>query len=357
MQIKSLEIFSLRNIEHLQINPSPKFNLIYGENASGKTSILEAIYLLGMGRSFRTSNFRKVIQNTQHKLTIHTYLENNEQDNMLSIGAEKDILGANRLRVSNQDVSIAEVARLLPIQIIHYDSFDLLNGHSKNRRQFFDWGMFHVKHNFLDVWRKFNLALQQRNKALQNRVGRQELNAWDEQYIRQAEQVHQLREEQFTIYREYVNQLMLDFELTGISLKLNGGWDTNKNLADILSEDVFKDTKNGFTQHGPHKADLIILHNELMAKDVLSRGQQKILITVLKLAQLLMVKSEMNKESIVLIDDLPAELDLSNLTKILTYLNKMGSQSFITAIDPTFLKGQLANWQHEMFHVKHGRIS
>ena len=147
MFIESLNLSHFRNFKEVATSPDRHINLITGSNGSGKTSLLEAIYLLGFGRSFRPGGFRQLINEHADQFTIFCRTENH------SIGVRRTTSGDQTLRLDNANATkMSEVARLVPVQLLTPESVDILLEGPSLRRQFLDWGVFHVEHSFYSDW-------------------------------------------------------------------------------------------------------------------------------------------------------------------------------------------------------------
>lgn len=356
MPISCLKVNNLRNITQAILEPAATFNVIYGENGSGKTSLLEAIYLLGVGRSFRSRNIEHVIQANSERTTVFGLLQEPNQS-PLPLGIERDKSGAVTIRINEYNVkSIAELAHYLPIQLLNQDSYQLLTGSPKFRRQFVDWGLFHVEQSFFTLWKRFYRSLQQRNAALKNRVADIEIKLWDKEFIESANLLDSVRKKYMALYIPLFEQVLQQISIQhSIELTYRQGWRQDNSLADALKESYLRDKQFGFTHNGPHRADIDIKINKIAVSQVLSRGQQKILAYGLQLAQGLLLTESVNRHCLYLIDDMPAELDEKHMNKVLRFLEKSQAQLFLTCITPSQFKPYLDN-KGKLFHVKHGEI-
>lgn len=357
-------------------------NVISGPNGSGKTSLLEAIYLLGMGRSFRSAKIAPLINHDMEDLVIH--------GDILGVGGQHHTLGLLRARSGQQQAridrkpvsSLVELARELPLQILDSDSFSLVDGGPKVRRQFMDWGVFHVKPSFLDVWRRAQRALRQRNSLLRGGLGHGSpyaefvtsvagleaesqggggLDAWERELVFAADQLDGLRQEYLDMLRPHLSQMLGAFpELPSISLEYRRGWRADRRLSELLLGGRQKDREMGYTQIGPHRATLEIKAGGVSAVDVLSRGQQKLLVASLKLAQGACLAEATGRQGVYLVDDLPAELDREHRKTLCGLLAGLGAQVFITSVDADIVSGSVLvePWfkQDEIkwFHVEQG---
>ncbi len=357
MALIRLDISDFRNLGLVKLEPLPSgFNLICGNNGSGKTSLLEAIYYLSLGRSFRSSVTSRIIRNTADKFSIFAQAL---QDNAsVSLGLERQQNGELKIRMAGKDVnSIAELANLMPVQLINSNCHNLVDSGPIFRRKYLDWGVFYFNKDFLRVWRQFERVLKQRNAALRTTRSKQELHVWTRELVESAAQLDQLRQ-------EYVQQLLpLIMSLTpklfvvpDLELTYQLGWNNHTDYQSVLEASLDKDMQLGYTQFGPHRADLKITINHIPAKDILSRGQQKLLVCAMILAQGALLQSYTNKRPIYLIDDLPSELDTVSRSNLIALLSKQTAQVFVTAIERNTLDETLIEMPIKLFHVEHGCV-
>lgn len=354
MQITHLKAATFRNIKSLSIAPGKHINIIYGENGSGKTSILETIHFLGLGRSFRTHRIGRIIQYEQPEFIVFAKL-----GNAISVGIEKQRRSKSTIRINGDTVpSAASLAENLPLQLATSESFKLLSAGPKYRREFIDWGLFHVEHRFFPLWKRYHKALKQRNASIRSHMGRQQIVLWDEELVSAAEEIEALRQ-------QYMGQLSEEFSLfinrlvdiEGISFCYQQGWEQGKNLKTVLDENFQRDSERGYTQFGCHRSDMLIMQHGYPVQDVLSRGQQKVLVYALRLAQGSLLKKLTDKQCVYLIDDLPAELDQDKRARVMACLDELGSQVFVTGIYKEDIASIADLSNAAMFHVKHGAVS
>lgn len=361
MTITSLRITNFRNLATVDLTPcSTGLNIIYGNNGSGKTSLLEAIHYLGLGRSFRSSLSARLIRQETEKFSIFSQLVN-ESERHIPIGIERERHGATRLRIAEQDISsMIELASYLPLRVINSQSHHLFESGPVYRRKYLDWGLFYQTDNFLPCWRHFERVLKQRNTVLRDGRSKSELDSWTTELVRYGLELDQLR-------RQYIEALVplvvkVSQELLGITnleMKYQPGWDESTNYASHLARIYMEECKSRFTQLGPHRADLDITIGALPAKHFLSRGQQKLLICAMILAQGILLSQSTNRRIVYLVDDLPAELDLLSRKRLISLLSRQQTQVFITAIESKTICN-LINDKSEVpmkvFHVEHGSI-
>ena len=467
MTFETLTASNVRNLENISLNFSPDINLFYGSNGAGKTSLLESLHLLSLGRSFRSYQANKVITSGQSALIVSALWQG------MRIGIERRTNGEGTLRVNQETrTKISDLTKQIPLMLFYSQSFQLVEGAPELRRQFMDWPLFHVKPNFHSLWQRFQKSLKQRNTYLRSEsIDDQLLDLWDIQLTEPSLILDKQRKE---ILQELNNETLkyLDYLLPKVKVELSyrKGWPENKieklsstkyqseettgsnhnltakmesrdirdesdeaeqvkaiisesaknenssissgittntftvenknqsiylseeksannspqevlsktnnslsnsthrsisdepitsttnnfSLEDKLAEKEIQlhlgtlkqarqgDIKAGYTRNGPHRGDLKIKCHQGLAKDVLSRGQTKLLVIAMKLAQISLVRKQRQGKIVVLIDDLPSELDAIHRRKVCQLLSTLDVQLFITGMDREQLLG---DWQ------------
>lgn len=356
MSITRLSITQLRNLKEVNILPCPQLNFIFGANGSGKTSILEAISLLAHGRSFRTHKFRRLINHEHNQFAVFGLL--NSEMAEIPIGVSRHRNGETQFKVAGEVVQTSgQLAENLPLQIINADSFSLLSGSPSIRRQFFDWLVFHVKPDFRQQWKHLQRCLKQRNSLLRrDKIAYPDLLPWDHEICRLSACIQQSRE----YCLELFIQAYKDFACGApIELDYMSGWKFGEPLLEQLRGSFDKDKQQGYTSLGPHKSELKIRVEGIPAAEVLSRGQQKTLVTALHLAAASAFADVSGRCCVFLIDDMPAELDAEHIGLLGSWLNALGGQVFITGINvETIMESwpEIEQKHSAMFHVKHGQV-
>lgn len=361
MAIQALSITNFRNLTAVNFNPIMSgLNIITGLNGSGKTSLLEAMYYLSHGRSFRTSSAAKIIHHQEKKFTLFAQLEANGQITV-PVGIERNNIGDNKLRLANKDIaSIMDIAHYLPMRLINSQSYFLFESGPQYRRKYLDWGLFYQNEQFYPAWRYFHRALKQRNALLKNGCSQNELQPWSLELVRYGNELDILRKKYLQLIRPFFDECvkaLLDIE--NVMVNYFAGWDESMDLGEALAENYHDERRLGFTQCGPHRAELEIAIDMIPVKHYLSRGQQKLLICAMILAQGMLLTQETNKNLVYLVDDLPAELDVYSRKKLLALLAKQNTQVFITAIDSDIVSEVIDNQfqvSQRLFHVEHGTL-
>ena len=360
MSLLRLTVTGVRNLHPVTLLPSPRINLLHGANGSGKTSVLEAIHLLGMARSFRSVRLQPVIQTEQTTLTVFGEVQQPEGgSNSLGIGRERT--GELHIRIDGQSArSAAQLAEALPLQLINPDSFRLLEGAPRVRRQFLDWGVFHVEPRFLAAWQRLQKALRQRNSWLRHgRLDPVAQAAWDRELCLASAEIDAYRRAYLQALKPiFENTLAQLLELSGLTLSYYRGWDKDRELQEVLAGSIQRDMALGHTQAGPQRADLRLRLGGHNAADILSRGQQKLVVCALRIAQGYLLNEAKHGRCVYLVDDLPSELDERHRKSLCRLLEDLQCQVFITCVEAHVL---MDGWRTEtpvaVFHVEHGQIT
>ena len=334
---------------------------MFGSNGSGKTSLLEAAHILGTARSFRAGPAKSLITHGEEQYAVHGEwtLESGARR---SLGVQRSRSGEIVLRVAGEPSrSVAELADELPLLLIDAESFDLLVGEPANRRRFLDWGVFHVEHDSREHRRRFQRALAQRNHLLRrDKLSAGELEVWTRDLAIHGAAVSAARERFLLALEKEFEPLAAALipELGAVQLAYRCGWDATQTFADALQRSLASDREQRFTQSGPQRADIRVTVDGHPAAQTLSRGQQKLLVCALKLAQGRMLARQQG-EVLYLIDDLPSELDRERCERVCRALAGMQVQSLITCVDAGAISRE---WLGEasqvaMFHVEHGQVT
>lgn len=356
MRLHLLEAENFRNLEKLAIQPSRGINFIYGLNGSGKTSLLEAIYFLGRARSFRSSSNQQLIAHGKDHFLLFAELDTSQQKR-IKMGARRDH-AQHQFKVAGQTIRrSSELTSILPLQIIEPGLHELLDSGPEFRRRFLDWGVFHVEHDYGAVSQSYRQALNQRNAALKARLPQRQIKQWDKALVEYGMKLDAARKRYLEELMVFITELPYFAELSRMcSFDYYPGWNLQKGLAEALEEQLSTDLQRGFTQSGPHRADIRIKSGKEKARDILSRGQQKLLVAILLLAQCQFIANREGERPVILIDDLVAELDAVNQRRFLEFVEDSGCQAFITATSRDDLVRLGEGMSYGMFHVEHGQV-
>ena len=355
MRFARLEISYFRNLSSVALELNPGLNFFYGANGAGKTAVLEAVHLLGRGRSFRTHRARTLIQHDAETLTVRATVED-EQRGAQSVAISKNLVGHTELKINGlTERRLSEAARLVPLQVMLPDIAELVFGGPQIRRQWLDWGTFHVKPEYLRSLREYLRILKQRNAAL--KLAHSDLEPWTTQLVQAAEIVDAHRV-------DYLKAFVPEFEHTigrlapelAISLVYRRGWPDGESLDKVLGEWGLREVKSGATQAGPHRADIELRVGASKASAVLSRGQGKTIASALKVGQARLLAESARRSSVFLIDDVGAELDESHNSRFFEMLEEMGCQILATSTQKPVNANPFTGERINVFHVEHGKV-
>ena len=360
MRLTRLEVAGVRNISLLSIDCNPGLNLFVGPNGAGKSAIIEAIYLLGRGRSFRSSSIVPLIQHGAETLRVGALLED-AQRGTANARLVRHLDGRSELRLNDRaEKRISQIARLMPMQLMLPDASSVVFGGPEERRKFVDWGTFHVEPSYLEGLREYQRVLQQRNAILRAANGREtglakESDVWTSRLIELALGVDRSRRGYLELLVPAIAaQLKALAPELSVEVSYRSGWPEAVTLEESLSEGLSRDVKSGVTNCGPHRADLRLDAGPGRAAATLSRGQAKVVASAMRLAQAQLTSDLGGRRSLFLIDDVGAELDQPHNERFFRALEALGCQVFATATVALPLSNAFAGAQRQLFHVEHG---
>ena len=341
-----------RCLENAELVLGPRFNLISGANASGKTSLLEALAYLGRGKSFRGASTSNLTQHGKEDFVL--FGEVDRAEGKISVGVRNGREGLE-VRVAGENASgAAALAEALPLQVIDPEVHNLIAGGPELRRRFLDWVAFHVEHDHLMIWRRFKRALKQRNAALKSRSSEAAIRSWNAEFLGLAEKLDESRRRVLELTTESLQehgQALLGAELAFEYLR---GWPREKSLESALEGGIERDLQMGSTQSGPHRADIKVSYDERQARKLVSRGQQKLLASSMILAATETAQAALEKPLLLLLDDPAAELDGDSIARLMAAVSALGCQVVATSLDPEAL---VFPEEPVMFHVEQGVVT
>jgi DNA replication and repair protein RecF len=371
MALAELSLQDLRCIESARLEFGTGINLIYGANGAGKTSLLEAAFLLGRGRSFRNRLNERLIRHGQPFARVvgktHPTREGLGVADAVSASAvatgpvhtlgleirrEGTEGGGTIARLDGAPVrSLADLATAFPVQALDPDAHKLIEESAARRRRWIDWAVFHVEHSFAGAWSRYQRALQQRNAAL--RMGSREVAVWEPEMAREGESLTASRERVMVALQPYWAEISAELVGLDLTLGFQAGWDRSASLADALTASTPRDRDRHTTTIGPHRADVSLRLRGKLAREVLSRGQQKLAAVALHLCQLEFLKREHGLLPTLLLDDPSAELDQDRLGRFIRRVQRLDTQIIVTALERDT---RLFGTPDRVFHVEQGRV-
>jgi DNA replication and repair protein RecF len=335
VSLSRVQVTDFRCLHSVDLELDPHFTLISGPNASGKTSLLEALYVLGRGRSFRTRRLEHLIRHATERFVVFGEV-NTSVRSRVPLGVEGTSAGVRARIGGDRPTTLAQLALLLPVQIIDPEVHRLIEEGPSRRRRFLDWGVFHVEPAFVGHWQRYQQTLKQRNAALKSRQPRAVVSAWDAELARSGEALTAARARYVAALDEQARIIGRNLLGMDVALGYRSGWTKESTLAEALAQALSHDQEAGVTQVGPHRAELSIRLDAAAVKDRISRGQQKLLAAALLIAQLKLFPENSTVRPTLLLDDPAAELDDARLAGLIVEVASQQVQLVVTTLHSEF---------------------
>ena len=329
MILNSFSCTDFRCLASVQLELADRFNLVYGANASGKTSLLEAVAYLGRGKSFRGAPTERLVRHGATEFLLHGKVRSGSRE--IPVGVRNGRAGLELSVDGARNGGAAALAAVLPLQVVDPEVHSLVAGGPDHRRKYLDWLTFHVEHGYLDLWRRFRRALKQRNAALRDGMTR-ELASWDVEFVQLAMSVDAAR-------RSALDKALPVLEAVGLRLLAGEvgfdyarGWPSGVSLEQALTASLDRDLQVGSSGAGPQRADLRLIYDDRQARKLVSRGQQKLLACAMILAASRTVQLHLRQPLLLLLDDPAAELDPYSLGRLMEEVVDLEAQVVATAL-------------------------
>ncbi len=351
MALRHFTATNFRCLTSIALEADPQYNLIHGQNASGKTSILEAIAYLGLGKSFRGAGAQDLISHGESEFVLLGKVETEAR--LATVGVRNSKEGLEAKIDGDRAASASALVEMLPLQVIDPEVHNLVAGGPEQRRRYLDWIAFHVEQSYPQRWRRFRRALRQRNAALRDAAARSAIAAWDREFLEAAAAVDETRRRVLGIAKGPLEEKGAALLGSEVSFEYRQGWAAGQALEEALTAGWERDRLTGTTYAGPQRAELGLIYDERQAKRLVSRGEQKLLACTMILAATEVVQMALERPLLLLLDDPAAELDEEAIDRLLTGVFRLGSQIIATALEPKSLPFPE---QPAVFHVEHGEL-
>lgn len=362
MYIKNMYIKNFRNYNDLKIDYSDKLNIFIGENAQGKTNLLESIYYMAIGKSFRTSKDLELIYLNENNLYYKMNLIKKNTNESIEIGMDR--LKNKKIKVNDNEIKKkSELLGILNVVIFSPEDLKIIKGGPKERRDFLDNDLNQIMKSYNYYLLNYNKILKTRNKILKEyRYKKIDLEPWNIQLINYGSNIIFLRKEFIKrlsiltklIHRKITNErenLKVKY-ISSFDIEMEFGLDEIKNhFRNNLKMKIKEEIERRSTLIGPHRDDLDFYINDMDVKKYGSQGQQRTTVLSLKLGELELMKKETGEYPILLLDDVMSELDEFRQKDLIGSLKNI--QTFITTTDYGFL--EKIN-KYKLFEIKNGQI-
>lgn len=334
MSLRRVQVTDFRCLQSANLDLDSRFTLVSGANASGKTSLLEAIHVLGRGRSFRTRRLDHLIRRGSERFIV--FGEVDSAHRRVSMGVEGSSQGIRAQLAGTKTQSLAELAQVLPVQVIDPEIHHLIDEGPGRRRRFLDWGVFHVEHQFVDDWQRFQRALKQRNAALRSKQSPSLTMAWDTDLVRYGELVTAARARYVDLLLPHAVDTVRSLLGMDLEVAYRPGWPRETSFSEALQRSFAHDQEGGTTHVGPHRADLAVRLDGQPVREWISRGQQKLLAAGLLMAQIKLFPHDLPVQPSLLLDDPAAELDNERLATLIAEVSAQSVQLIVTTLQSHF---------------------
>ncbi len=350
MSLGQLTIANLRSIEEAELVLPAGLSLVFGGNGSGKTSLLEGIFLLGRGRSFRTRNTERLIRRGQDHLRVIGRINRGAGVSTV-VGVELAGEGVTARIGGRPAASLSELSQAFPVQVIEPGVHRLVEEGGYGRRRWMDWVVFHVEPSFVETWTRYTRTVKQRNAALKTDPAQAPL--WDAELVRLGEAIAESRRRMLEQLSAYWQETVAALSGLPVELHYLRGWSQELSLKEALVASRARDEARHLTHSGPHRADVAVRLHGRPAREVLSRGQQKLVAVAMTLAQLKFLKATTDLTPTLLLDDPAAELDSAHLERFIAQVSQLRCQLVVTSL---LAESRLFGSPEATFQMDRGRV-
>ena len=349
MSLSLLEGEGLRCLQPFKVALHPGVNLLTGPNGSGKTTFLEALHLLGRGRSCRTRHTERLITHGKDRLTV---FGRSDTQSFEAVGVGYDRATGLQVRINGRDAkSVAELSEAFPVQVLDPGIHRLVEEGPAYRRRWLDWGVFHVEHGFVGQWSDYTRGLRQRTAALKQS---QDPSPWEPDLARLGEALALARLHTVQALQPWWSATLSGLLGEPVTLGYFRGWAQDEPLLESLRNHRTRDQERGSTGSGAHRFDVQLRLEGRPAREVLSRGQQKLLGAAMTISMAKLAGSGGRRAPALLLDDPAAELDRIHTDALVNEIRSMQGQLVLTALHPD--DARFGN-PDQAFHVEHGLIT
>ena len=353
MWISEVKIKNFRNYDEQEIKLQKNINVFYGENAQGKTNIIEAIFLCSMGKSFRAKQDKEMIKIDKENSIVEIEYKKIDRDAKIKIELN------NRKSVYLNGIKIKRLSELLGnlhVVMFNPDDINVLKGGPQNRRKFLDIMISQLKPNYMHNLSLYVKTIEQRNNYLrqikEEKKSENMLDIWDEELAKYAVIISNYRQEYMEKIKEKIKQIHAEITDNKEDIKIEylTECESKENYINLLKQRRKLDIIKGHTTKGIHRDDFMIYINSKQLNIYGSQGQHRTAMLSLKLSELNIIEEEIGEKPILLLDDFMSELDKKRRTHFLEKIKD--TQVIITCTD----KIDIENKNILIYNVKDGKV-
>ena len=353
MYIKEIKLNNFRNYKQLDLNLNKNINIIYGNNAQGKTNILESIFLCSFGKSFRTTKEKEMIMFNENNLIVEIFYQKKDRDGKIKIEiGEKKQIYLNGVKIKK----LSELLGNINIVIFTPDDINILKDGPANRRRFLDMMIGQLRPNYVYNLNMYIKTIEQRNNYLrqirEENKAEEMLEIWDEKLADYGEKIFNYRNEFIEKISKKINKIHGEITDDKEKLKIEyvSNCENKEDYLKLLKERRKLDIIKGFTTKGVHRDDFMIYINDKEVSTYGSQGQNRTVILSLKLSELNVVYEEIGEYPILLLDDFMSELDEERRKNFLN--NIKNTQVILTGTE----KIDLHDLEYNLYNIKKGEV-
>lgn len=357
MYIKKVKLENFRNYDNLEVEFKKDFNLIYGNNAQGKTNILEAIYLSAIGKSFQTNKDSEMIKIGKEKAKVEIEYETKDREGKITVEiADKKTFFINGIKQKK----ISDIIGKINIVLFYPDNIDIIKGGPAERRRFLDIMISQLKPNYIHILNKYLKTLDQRNAYLKqikfDNKSKDMLEIWDESLSQLSYQIYTYRSEYIQKIKEKIKVIHNKITNCGqqdekIEISFISSGKSQKDFYENLLRNRENDIRKGYTSTGSHRDDFDIYINDKKVNVYGSQGQQRTSVLSLKLTELNIIQDEIGESPILLLDDFMSELDENRRNNLTNAIEN--NQVFITCTDKILVEEK----NNTIYHIENAKLS
>ena len=357
MYMKKVKLENFRNYDNLEVEFKKDFNLIYGNNAQGKTNILEAIYLSAIGKSFQTNKDSEMIKIGKEKAKVEIEYKTKDREGKITVEiADKKTFFINGIKQKK----ISDIIGKINIVLFYPDNIDIIKGGPAERRRFLDIMISQLKPNYIHILNKYLKTLDQRNAYLKqikfDNKSKDMLEIWDESLSQLSYQIYTYRSEYIQKIKEKIKVIHNKITNCGqqdekIEISFISSGKSQKDFYENLLRNRENDIRKGYTSTGSHRDDFDIYINDKKVNVYGSQGQQRTSVLSLKLTELNIIQDEIEEPPILLLDDFMSELDENRRNNLTNAIEN--NQVFITCTDKILVEEK----NNTIYHIENAKLS